>query len=175
MKRLKSKQLKAFSLIEMVVAISIFSVVMTAVVAVFISMVKTQRTSKNMQTNLEDARGALEAMAKNIRMSTVDNASASEINIYNYSQNKCINYSFSSSTKKINTREAVILQRAQVLNCKNASYSSAAELISSGIENFRFEVDQSTDLKAGKAIIWLKMEATADPFQTTISLRDYKD
>lgn len=65
------KFLTGFTLIEMLVALAIFSIVVTVMLSVTISLVKAQRKTQNLQLVHDSARYAIEMMAKEIRMSKI--------------------------------------------------------------------------------------------------------
>jgi len=62
---------KGFTLIEMLVALAIFSIVVTVMLSVTISLVKAQRKTQNLQLVHDSSRYAIEMMAKEIRMSKI--------------------------------------------------------------------------------------------------------
>ncbi|PJE58890.1 MAG: hypothetical protein COU83_01425 [Candidatus Portnoybacteria bacterium CG10_big_fil_rev_8_21_14_0_10_40_22] len=63
--------LTGFTLIEMLVALAIFSIVVTVMLSVTISLVKAQRKTQNLQLVHDSARYSIEMMAKEIRMSKI--------------------------------------------------------------------------------------------------------
>jgi prepilin-type N-terminal cleavage/methylation domain-containing protein len=99
-----SKGRQGFSMMEIMVAVFIFSVVMVAVLAVLVNMMQVQKRAKASQRNLEDARFTMETLAKNLRGSKLVNGYASIVSpievtaleTYDYSQGKCIKYVFFS-------------------------------------------------------------------------------
>ena len=60
-----------FTLIELIVAMAVFSTVVTIVSSIFVSTVGSQRKNVNQQEVLENARYVLENIARSIRQSTV--------------------------------------------------------------------------------------------------------
>ncbi|MBU4141964.1 prepilin-type N-terminal cleavage/methylation domain-containing protein, partial [Patescibacteria group bacterium] len=64
---------KGISLVELVVAVSIFSLVMIAATGIFISAIKAQKAIIAKQNVANNMRYAMEFMAKEIRMAQVDN------------------------------------------------------------------------------------------------------
>jgi len=62
---------KGFTLIEMLVALAIFSIVVTVMLSVTISLVKAQRKTQNLQLVHDSSRYAMEMMVKEIRMSKI--------------------------------------------------------------------------------------------------------
>lgn len=182
----RNKKLKGFSFIEVMVAVFIFSLIMTIVVAVFANVIKNQRLSKKIQTNLENIRFAQEYIAKNIRMSTVDgtygSGAESEVFIFNHSQSKCIRYRFANNTIEessvsISNRTAGFdgsLGTADDADCSQVPYGSSSALISSSNSlSGNFYVVQSSSTALGKVVISMKVDESYEMAQTTVSLRDY--
>lgn len=174
----KNKKLAGFSLLEMIIAIFIFSLVITAAVSVFVASYNAQRKAKEIQLGVEDSRGAIEIMAKNIRMGTIDGTDGikKEIAFYNYSQGKCIKYAFENG--KIMTGE---LSGSRLENLDCSSISTPWNLIADSIvDDLNFNITESKyseteDSIVGKVTISIKIIDSKEPIQTTISLRDYNE
>ena len=177
------KNRKGFVLMEMMIAVFIFALITTAIVGVFIVSYKSQEVSKTAQQDLENVRVAMESMAKNIRMSTLDEGDEDSLFIYNYSQSKCISYQIKtdeddSSLKTLEYAEERISRldsEGNLRNCQTvllgAEFSS---LISrSKLSYAHFEVRKTSGSEAGKVSIVLTLENNATPFETSVSLRDY--
>ena len=176
---------KGFSLLEMIVAIFIFSLVMTTVTTIFVKIFNARKKTKEIQINIEDARASMELMAKSLRMSNVksgDAASADNIVVYDYSQNKCIKYYKDSSNKLRMISETM----SDDTNC-TASYSipgTAQTMMNGVLNNLSLNVEESVKTagskKVGKVTIAMTICAdttipckTQETIQTTVSLRDY--
>ncbi len=71
MKNRHSKQ-KGFTLIEMLIAMSIFVMIVIIVVNVYIVITNSQRKTIATQRVLDDVRYLLDAVAQNVRLSTID-------------------------------------------------------------------------------------------------------
>lgn len=67
----KNKE-KGFTLAEMLVAVSVFILIMAATVAIFVSVVRAQRKAQALRAVLDDSRYSLELMARQIRMAKID-------------------------------------------------------------------------------------------------------
>lgn len=78
---MKYKKNKAFTLIELMVGVTIFIVVISLVVSLFMMGVKGQRKLIAIQNIQDNARYLLEFMAKEIRMSVINNSTAETLNI----------------------------------------------------------------------------------------------
>ena len=176
-----NKNKKGFSLPEVIVAMFIFVLMMLVVTSVFATMVKTRKNARDMQQRVENVRYAMELMAKNIRMSSVDNLSSgsadNEIYIYNYSQEKCMHFEF--NTPSVYMSE-VSGQRNVLTDCSSASYGDATELALKNITDTQFVYyapkDSSgnpiADSSLGRVTMAMRT-STGESIQTTVSLRNY--
>lgn len=70
-------QNQAYSLIELIVALSIFVIVIVMTMAIFSSILKAQRKSYNLQLTQDTARYVIEMMAKEARMAKVNSITTS--------------------------------------------------------------------------------------------------
>jgi prepilin-type N-terminal cleavage/methylation domain-containing protein len=182
-RRIKIEHREGFVLIEMMVALFIFSLITTAIVGVFIVSYKSQQFSKTAQQDLENVRVAMELMAKNIRMSTLDEGNDSSIYIYNYSQGKCIGYRMrenvtDSSKKSLEYAEERIDRLdsdGNIENCEsvliNSDFSSLTS--DSKLSSVYFKVRKTSVSEMGKVTIVMILDNNSTPFETTVSLRDY--
>jgi prepilin-type N-terminal cleavage/methylation domain-containing protein len=112
MNKSKNKKIssrRGFSLVEMLVAIFIFSLMALATSATLVKSFSAYKRAKNIQKNLEDAQYAIALMSKTLRESVVVSVSGTVSNItaYSYSQKKCIKYSFNSSSGRLESGSVV--------------------------------------------------------------------
>ncbi len=175
---IKKKSASGFTLIELLVAMFVFSFVIVAVISTFLSIYRYQKNSREIQVGMENSRVAMESMAKNIRMGAVDGGTEEKIYFYNYSQKKCMAYSFDSGNKKIKMAETAEISRIDNPNCSSVSYGTFFDLVSvSNIESLKFVIQKSnygtTNPSVGRVTIKVKILGSNEPLQTTISLRDY--
>lgn len=70
-------QERAYSLIELIVALAIFMIVIVVTSATFTSLLKAQRKSYNLQLTQDTARYVIEMMAKEARMAKVNSITTS--------------------------------------------------------------------------------------------------
>ncbi len=175
----KTKKMAGYSFMEILISMAIFSLITITVVSLFAASYRSQKKSKDIQQKMEDSRVAIEMMAKNIRMGTIDSASGSQNNIsfYNYSQNKCVYYGISDDNK-IEMGE-ILGSRQSLPSCSGLVYP-LSDLIAGGfVEGLKFDIIKSNQnpvsLVVGKVTISIKLLNSADLVQTTVSLRDYVD
>jgi prepilin-type N-terminal cleavage/methylation domain-containing protein len=145
MKNKSSK--KGFSLIEVLVAMSIFSLIIISFVSSFAGSYFTFRSSKAIQRNLEQSQNAMNLIAKNLRTSTLvscDSGSCSSsgeryssIRVFDYSQMKCIDYRFNG-----NSANGYVVEQASVStsfeDCETVSAGSYSNMISSSQNHISF-------------------------------------
>lgn len=175
MKKNKIKNRSGFSLLEMVISIFIFVVVILTAVSIFANMASARQEARRIQKNMEDARTALDLMAKNMRMSTGlgPDGNGSEIYMFNTSQEVCIRYQFDDRTLKMGEGNPP----AGTTNCDPGSvtYSSNQIVSSNNATDGSFEVTQTSTTADPKVIGRATVTMTIDGvrLQTTVSFRDY--
>lgn len=176
---MKNKKIKlrknGFSLIEMVVAVFVFSIISLTAVAVFANVVRTREYTRDMQKDLESSRTAIEQMAKNMRLSTglASYNSNSGIYMYNTSQEKCVKYQFVGKQLESSVVEAPEPEADGSIDCESASYD-LTPITEANITKGKFFVTE-TDV-ASKVIGRVTIVMTIDDkehLQTSVSLIDY--
>ena len=197
----RSNVSKGFSFVEMIVAIFIFALVVTASSGVFVKMIKSYKSAREIQRDLEDAQYAMNLMAKTIRTSSIiscyngswdlscGGANITAIRIFDYSQTQgCIQYEFSGNKLKY------ISNTPPTPGDKNscATWVPMIDLVSYFISNAQFDVKRSfpdpdgggpLTGQVGKATISMQVcPASGCPagtdkaiIQTSVSLRDYTE
>lgn len=177
-KKVASAGRPGFSLVEMIVAIFIFSLIMTVVTSVFVQVFNARKKSKEIQMNIEDARYAMELMAKTLRMSSVKNYGNDFIVIYDYSQGKCIRYYRDSDSKL--KMIAAPEEEASACNDPNGTPQTMMNAELGNLLLDIVETDGATANTMGKVTIAMTICAggvssceTMETIQTTVSLRDY--
>lgn len=188
---MKSKKLKllknanGFSLLEMIIAVAIFSLVTVSVMSAYVSIFKAGRNAKIVQKNIENTRGAMDIMAKTIRSGEVDGSSAQDIKLFVYdagssTDGKCIKFSFASNS--IQQKQTNSGKRDPAYpDCKTATYSNpAVDLvdISSGFTvTGKFAVTPVSDAAAGKVTILADVQSGTDSakLQTSVTLSGSKE
>jgi len=99
---------KGFTLAETLIAIFIFVIIVTSAVALLVSGMMSQRKSISLQTVQDNARYALESIAKEIRMSTINSSSGysgSELKITAHKQSGDVEVSYRLQNNKIERGE----------------------------------------------------------------------
>lgn len=173
MKKNKIKNRSGFSLLEMVISIFIFVVVILTAVSIFANMASARQEARRIQKNMEDARTALDLMAKNMRMSTeLRKVSATDIYMFNTSQGICIRYQFDGRTLKMGEGNPI---SSTSTDCSGiVPDSSLNKIVSSNNVSGSFAVipTSTTDPKViGRATVTMTIDGVR--LQTTVSFRDY--
>lgn len=177
------KHQKNFSLIELLISVSIFVVLMITTTSLYFSSIEKHTMALNLQSVTEDIKYATEAMKKDIKNSYIMALSTDGKTIYlnnktkNFGSNcepgnllDCLQYRFNSTENQIEV--------------KANGDSGFVPLTSSNIiiENFSFYIDNAianNDSKQPKVTIKFKAKAKNDSknlsevsFQTTVSQKE---
>lgn len=176
---------KGFTFVEVIVATSIFVVIMMAVTTVFSSALKSYKSGKAIQKDLEGAQQAMNIIAKTLRTSSVESSCSpvpctlNSFNIYDYSQDKCLVYQFDSSSNTLKSGSA----SPGTSGVKSTCVFSGITLsdMTTGTVTGNFYVTPSSETLAGKVTIAAKVcpatGCTGNPrdeakIQSTVSLRN---
>ncbi|MFA5962309.1 MAG: prepilin-type N-terminal cleavage/methylation domain-containing protein [Parcubacteria group bacterium] len=181
-KKLKKgrKNYYGFSMLEVMISVSIFTVVIFAVTATYARTFSAGQKSRIVQRNMEASRTAMEAMAKNMRMSTklMVDATKKTVIMFNNSQATCIRYSFTGGSLTslfYPSDPAYSPGDLEYPDCSTAS-GTPTELISADVDGI-FEVTptSATPKVVGKATVLLNIGNGVDAqhIQTSISFRDF--
>ena len=133
---------KGFTLIELLIAMAVFSLIVVAMSATAVSVIKSQRKGFALQNSQETARYILESVSKEIRMSVINSADSggSSVNILNITNAKSetFDYQFDNSNK-------ILYRNAQALNSTNLEITGS------------FYIRKSVSLPA-RAVVTLVMQ-----------------
>jgi len=134
---------KGFTLIEMLVAMAVFSLIVVAMSATAVSVIKSQRKGFALQNSQETARYILESVSKEIRMSMINSDPGdglSSLNITN-AKSETFNYQFDNTSK-------ILYRGGQALNSTNLEVTGG------------FYIRKSASLPA-RAVVTLVMKVKA--------------
>lgn len=179
---------------EIIIAMFIFTIMMTATTAFFGKSMFGYRSARAIQKDLESAQFAMNLIAKSLRTSTVF-VPASGLNagvkIYDYSQNKCIEYKFDSGALQVATFntgydvEPVNVETNKT-DCQTRTLSGFSPM-TIGTVTGSFYIIPSSDSPiktVGRVTMSMKVcpesGCSGNPkdeakIQSTVSLRDYKE
>lgn len=94
---------RGFSLIEVIVAMFVSTVIILSVTAAFASAFRAQKKAREVQKSIEEAKASLELMAKIIRMSSnikvegAQSGTGKNVYMYNKSTEKCVQFEFADN------------------------------------------------------------------------------
>lgn len=191
--RLRRKEtgamLRGFSLLEVLLATFIFSIVMVSVTVYFAGIARANQNSKRLQQNLEDVRFAMNRIAKVLRTSVVISpketagTSVSTVRVFDYSQSKCFQYEFVSSgmmeyeanPPSGTTDEKAWCETAALSSVPLVSVSSGASL--QGTFFVSTSEDTASNERAGRIMMNAKITraSNSSTIQTTVSLRNFEE
>jgi prepilin-type N-terminal cleavage/methylation domain-containing protein len=169
LKILKNK--KGFSLLEMLVAVFIFSLVIVVVISVFVNVVNVRKKTKEIQQNMENARVAMGTIAKEVRNNPMISQSASFVRMYDDAQKLCLEYAFASSN--LYYRYLTVVDQS---GCTAATSLTGSVPMLSGNVSGKFEIVPSVaDVSVGRATILMEVQNSASTdkikLQASASLR----
>jgi len=178
MKKSKTKKTKkAFTLIEVIVAVFIFALVASAASGIFVKMIQSYRYAKVVQRDLESAQYAMNLMAKTLRTSSIDDSEAfsspGSVLIYDYSQGKCIEYTFDNNEVSFKESTSPV---GGIDGCVTASYSDP-NIVAENVDG-RFDyLASSNGVAMGKVTISMTVKSgnRDTNIQSSVSLRDYSE
>ncbi|MBP9727791.1 MAG: prepilin-type N-terminal cleavage/methylation domain-containing protein [Candidatus Moranbacteria bacterium] len=178
MLRLQQKKLKAFTLIEMLVSLFIFTLMMVSVTEIFTKAFVGSRSARDIGRDVENVQYALNTLTKQLRTSSVvsqDGNSQSSVKFYDYSQGKCFQYQVFGQALQV--ASSVVADRSA---CQNQNFA-IFETVSTGTVTGSFAVTKSSAYDGpadhvGRVTITLVVSEDAthvSRLQTTASLRDF--
>ena len=185
---------KGFTLLEVIVALGVFSIVMAAVAEVSTRAMSTYTVARGTQRDVEKLQEAMNVMAKVLRTSTIADSGSDFLKIYSYSQNNCVEYLLTGGA--IEVMNAALPTAGSPLTCKAATFdtATASNLASDGMTGAfsvtpsvapDFNPDGTVKIqgRVGKVTILLIKSGATDKsrlshfeqtsVQSTVSLRDY--
>ncbi|MBI2439217.1 MAG: type II secretion system protein [Candidatus Moranbacteria bacterium] len=174
------KMKKGFTLVEVTVALAVFTILMSAVAGIFSSAFSGYRFARGTQKDLEAAQFAINTLAKELRTSTIVASSASHVKFFDYSRGKCVRYEFVGSG--LYTRQ---MTSPDVTTCAATGIPSASTMVvTTGTVSGSFSVVMSTQSPKGIGKVTVSMDicdhdcgnptAHHARIQSTSSLRDYE-
>jgi len=188
---IKNAGKKGFSLVEMLVAMMISSLIILTVVAAFASAFRARENAGNIQRNIEDAKTAMEYMAKVMRMSSNLKAESNleggfeKVSMYSKSLNKCIEFSFDSTKgvvkelkcDPVDTENPCSLGVVAEGSDCYSSPGESVEITNGNLKNVQFYLKKDEDQHKIR-LVTIKMEieqgGQSSNLQTSVSLRDYR-
>jgi prepilin-type N-terminal cleavage/methylation domain-containing protein len=177
--RKKTKNCRAFSLIEVIIAMGIFTIIILATVSTFASVVKARKSTREVQKNLEAARSVMEIWSKNTRMSRyvdTDNGTQNDqvMKMYNNSQENCIAYRFLTGGGLEMAQFSVAVANAETDCALVTNYDAHWQTLIPGVSGeFKVVKSEYTSPKSiGRSTVHLLIGK--ETLQTSTSFREYQ-
>lgn len=188
--KINKKNKKGFTLIEVVVALAVFTIIIISASGAFASIFKVYKDARDLGENVKNSQYAVGLLGKTLRTSTIigttNNTYATQITLFDYSRQtqQCIRYAFSSGrlTELKNTV-------ADVDACKTNAFTGTPVDMTTGYVTGSFYTvktegkDSGTTGTAGEIgkvsiRLYVKNRSTDSDskyakLQTSVSLRDY--
>ncbi len=184
-----TKTLKGLTLIEVVVALAVFSILMVGATQTFTSGLMSFKQNTDTERDVESVSALMNQIAKELRTSTVSVSATnpSTLIYYDYSQGKCIRYSSSSGNlatagtiRRQETAAGAVLSAdvtttGVAANCLIGLFEAAAD-VTPADSRLNLVIDESVVGSVGGAKILFTLNSSAKPvvIQSFVSSRDYK-
>jgi prepilin-type N-terminal cleavage/methylation domain-containing protein len=177
------RKMKGFTLIEVIVALFIFSLIMSSVASIFANTFAGYKAARGVQRDTENAQYAIGIMTKELRTSSIASSSPTMVRFYDYSQDICFSYQIVPNNLVVakvapSNPDALETAAAKQSWCRGASVGTPVA-VTTGTVTGSFSVvpsNASAPVSVGKVTISLRIaEGTkyAAQLQTSASLRDY--
>lgn len=179
----KFKKAKAFTLVELIISMGIFTIVIAGTSGAFVNAFKSYKGAKNLNENIKNGQFALNVMSKTFRTSSIIASSGSSVTACEYSQNRCFRYSFGGSQLTVATAAATSTGNV----CTGCGAFGANVPMTTGVVAGSFSVVASAgsettgaSTRVGKVTATMSIaNGTGDTrtqsiLQSTSSLRDYE-
>lgn len=178
---------RGFTLIEVVVALFVFTLLMSSVAGIFSSTFLGYQSARSSQRDTENAQYAINAMAKELRTSSIANpttpGAGPSVRFYDYSQDICFNYRIQNGNLEVASvapaDPSLLVTAADKLAFCSSASMGAYTTVTTGVVTGTFVVTPSSaalPISVGKVTVALRIaEGTRHEarLQTTASLRDY--
>jgi prepilin-type N-terminal cleavage/methylation domain-containing protein len=178
---------KGLTLVEVVISVAVFSIIMAVTASLFGSNIDTKRRTDRARVAYERMQVAMNVVAKTLRTSSiVSNASANSpsVRVYDYSQEKCVEFSTSSNVLTISETSVPIADKDT--QCTPSSSLGSTTNLSNSFVIGRFrtvKTDEASDVRGSVTMSFTvcptDFDCTSESselanMQTTVSLRDYQ-
>lgn len=179
--RRKKNSCKGFTLIELVVAIFIFSIILVGVLTISVSVLNSYQKAKAIKTVKENAEFALSSIAKDVRMGKIESADtgAGKSDTFEITRNR--NQTKVCYRKTANTLD--ICDSGCASNCKSLVDLSGTGMSFDSTSGFRNQQTEPIPNPTVRGWVEINLNIVADTgkemeadqinVQTTVSSRDY--
>ncbi len=169
---------KAFSLIEVMVSLFIFTIIMVATSQIFVQTFANYRYTRNLQRDIENAQFLMAILSKELRTGTIvdpdsSTARASSVQFFDHSQQLCLKYRLSGGGIEVASTSVGSANSCNSTNFTTNDY----KMVSTGTVTGGFDItpSSSSPRTVGKvtATLLIKNGTHEASIQSTVSLRDY--
>lgn len=195
-RNIMKKTVRGLTLIEVVVAMAVFSILMASAAQVFTTGLLSFKQNVSVERDVESLGALMNQIAKELRTSTIGgNGTGNQVSdpatlvYYDYSQGKCIRYSSSSGSlatagtirrqehtpPDISTPPDGIPDFTDIATDCSGGWSSAVDVTPANTK-LNLKTNESIAGKVGGVQILFTINSSAKPVQirTFVSARDYK-
>lgn len=177
---------------EVLIALFIFSIVISGVTTYFARIVSANQNVKRLQQNLEDTRFVMNRMAKVLRTSVIIDPTGAtrrhDLRVYDYSQKKCLIYVFNSDVGLIERVSSAspasgVDEKAWCATQANFSENRLISISDASLSGFFsivpsvFDPSNRSSNYAGRVSmqVTIRRNNTSSTVQSTVSLRNFKE
>lgn len=166
---------QGFTLIEILVALFIFTLLMVTTSQIFASAFSGYQATRAIQRDVENAQFAIGILVKELRTSSIVSGSATRtyVQFFDYSQNRCFHYRISNGALEVSR---VSVSDRAACNSRNFSSSPFTAVTTGTVTGFfRATPSTTTGPEVGKVTVSLDIQEGVHhvQIQTSASLRDY--
>lgn len=174
----RKEKRKAFSLIEVMVSLFIFTIVMVATSQIFVQTFASYRYTRNLQRDIENAQFLMAILSKELRTGTIvapngATSRASSVQFFDHSQQLCLSYRFSGGGLEVASTSVGSANTCNSTNFVTSNY----KMVSTGTVTGSFDItpSSSSPRTVGKVTtaLLIKNGTHQASIQSTVSLRDY--
>ncbi|MFC1645009.1 type II secretion system protein J [Patescibacteria group bacterium] len=177
---MQNKKEKGFTLIEVLVAMFIFTMMMMATILAFSNLFQSYRQSKNIQEDIDNSQFAMNLMMKSLRTSSVidggDSGISNEVTIFDYSQKKCITYGFYNQDGR-SFLGMTSASSEDLGECESEGSGDSMKAMTTGDVTGKFwwvKSDGDTNVVGSvTALVHVNSDVGGVDIQSSVSLRDY--
>lgn len=189
MSRQQKRRPAGFTLIEVIVSLSAFTIIMLGIVAIFGSAFVSYRETRSLQHNLESAQFAMNTMAKELRTSSIVSVpTTNPLNVHfiDYSQNggrgACITYWVDTTTSEFKKWVHPMSSdnpNTNRTNCAGLTFGSGdyVGVLVQDVTDSQISAIPSDDSPrtVGRVTVRLRIGTTVNnqTIQSSVSLRDF--
>lgn len=171
----RSSSQKGFTLLEVMIAMFIFVIMISASIIALMNVFKSYNKAKEVQGHLDNAQYSMNLMMKSLRTSSLISASSDDgIVIFDYSKDECIQYKFDGGEKSLLMRFVA----SDYESCKDEGFGGVDfNFMTTGDVTGKFWATESNDTQVGSITVLMRIdegERTEVNIQSSVSLRDYK-